>query len=329
VCLKLSRRQTNVRFRYDLIDLQLFICVAEASNITKGARRSNMSLAAASERIREMEATLGTDLLVRGRRGVELTAPGSILLQHARTVSEQLQQMRGELDGYAKGLRGNVRMLVNTVAMLEYVPALLPAFLTRQTNIDVDLEEAKSPDIMRAVAAGRADIGIVAGAIEAEMRLETFPFAQNVLVLIAPKQHPLARKSQVSFADTLNYEYVGLDNASALQTFVRRQAERLGRQLKVRVRLSSFDVICQMVGAGTGLAIVPRASAQRWRRIASFSIVPLADDWVVRHLTLCVRSLESATPHARKLLTYLREHGPARPPKRSADGRSRPWPKNK
>jgi DNA-binding transcriptional LysR family regulator len=298
-------------FRYDLTDLRLFVHVAEASNITHGARRSNMSLAAASERIREMEATLGTGLLVRGRRGVQLTAAGSILLQHARAVSEQLQQMRGELDGYARGLRGNVRLLVNTVAMLEYVPALLPGFLARQKNIDVDLEEAKSPDIMRAVAAGRADIGIVAGAIEPEMQLETFPFAQNVLVLITPKRHPLAGKRQVAFADTLNYEYIGLDNGSALQTFMNRQAERLGRQLKVRVRLSSFDVICQMVEAGTGLAIVPRAAAQRWRRLSPFNIVVLTDSWVVRHLTLCVRSLRSATPYARRLLTYLRDNGSA------------------
>lgn len=298
-------------FRYDLTDLRLFIHVAEASNITHGARRSNMSLAAASERIREMEVTLGTGLLVRGRRGVQLTAAGAIVLQHARAVSEQLQQMRGELDGYARGLRGNVRLLVNTVAMLEYVPALLPGFLARQTNIDVDLEEAKSPDIMRTVAAGRADIGIVAGAIEPEMQLETFPFAQNVLVLITPKRHPLAGKRRVAFAETLNYEYIGLDSASALQTFVNRQAERQGRQLKVRVRLNSFDVICQMVEAGTGLAIVPRAAALRWRRLASFSIVPLTDTWVVRHLTLCVRSLRSATPHARRLLTYLRENSSA------------------
>jgi DNA-binding transcriptional LysR family regulator len=296
-------------FRYDLIDLRLFVHVADAGNITGGAMRSNMSLAAASERIRAMEATLGTNLLVRGRRGVQLTAAGSILLQHARAVSDQLQQMRGELDRYAKGLHGNVRVLVNTVAMLEYVPALLPAFLAQHTNIDVDMEEAKSPNIMRAVAAGRADIGIVAGAIEPEMQLETFPFAQNVLVLIAPKCHPLAGKRRIAFAETLHHEYIGLDNASALQTFVSRQAERQGRQLKVRVRLSSFDVICQMVESGTGLAIVPRAAAQRWRRLASFSIVPLTDPWVVRHLSLCVRSLRSATPHARSLLTYLRENG--------------------
>jgi DNA-binding transcriptional LysR family regulator len=241
-----------VPFRYDLADLRLFIRVAEASNITHGAKRSNMSLAAASERIREMEATLGTALLVRGRRGIQLTAAGSILLQHARAVSKQLQQMRGELDGYAEGLRGNVRVLVNTVAMLEYVPALLPTFLARQKNIDVDLEEAKSPDIMRSVAAGRADIGIVAGAIDPEMQIETFPFAQNVLVVITPKRHPLAGKRRVAFADTLAHEYIGLDNASALQTFVNRQAEHLGRSMKVRVRPSSFDVVCQMVEAGTG-----------------------------------------------------------------------------
>lgn len=303
-------------FRYDLTDLRLFIHVAESSNITHGAKRSNMSLAAASERIREMEATLGTGLLVRGRRGVKLTAAGSILLQHARAVSEQLKQMRGELDGYSGGLRGNVRVLVNTVAMLEYVPALLPTFLARQKNIDVDLEEAKSPDIMRIVAAGRADIGIVAGAIDPEMQLETFPFAQNVLVLITPKRHPLAGKRRVAFADTLAHEYIGLDNASALQTFVNRQAEHLGRSMKIRVRLSSFDVVCQMVEAGTGLAIVPRAAAQRWRRLASFSIVQLTDSWVVRHLALCVRNLQSATPHARRLLTYLRENGSAHRPTR-------------
>src|SRR6201992_514982 len=203
-----------VPFRYDLTDLVLFIHVAEASNITHGARRSNMSLAAASERIREMEATLGADLLVRSRRGVQLTAAGSTLLQHARAVSHQVQQMRGELDSYARGLRGNVRLMVNTVAMLEYVPALLPEFLARQTNIEIDLEEAKSPDIMRTIAAGRADIGIVAGDVDLEMQLETFPFAKNVLVLITPKEHPLAKKRRVAFVDTLNYDYVGLDTKS-------------------------------------------------------------------------------------------------------------------
>jgi len=296
--------------RYDLIDLRLFLHVAEAASITHGARRSNMSLAAASERIRAMEADLGTDLLVRGRRGVQLTPAGSTLLQHARSVVQQLQQMRGDLDTFAKGLRGHVRLLVNTVAMLEYLPKMLSAFLAQHPNIDVDLEERKSPEIMRAVAAGRADIGIVAGAIDPAMQLETFPFARNLLVLILPRRHALEGKRKVAFAETLGHDYVGLGAASALQEFVGQQAERAGRRLRVRVRLSSFDVICQMVEGGTGIAIVPEATARRWRRSMNLNIAHLTDPWAIRHLTLCAQSLQSASPHARKLLGHLRQHGP-------------------
>jgi DNA-binding transcriptional LysR family regulator len=214
-------------FRYDLIDLQLFLHVAEAASITHGARRSNMSLAAASERIRAMEARLGTELLVRGRRGVHTTPAGSTLLQHARTVAQQLQQMRGDLDSYAKGLRGQVRLLVNTVAMLEYLPAALPPFLALNSNVDIDLEESKSPEIMRQVAANRADIGIVAGAVDPALRLETFPFASNLLVVIMQRKHPLASKRKLSFAETLDHDYVGLGAGSALQDFVNQQAESL------------------------------------------------------------------------------------------------------
>jgi DNA-binding transcriptional LysR family regulator len=292
----------------------LFLHVAEATSITHGARRSNMSLAAASERIRAMEIALGTDLLVRGRRGVHLTPAGSTLLQHARAVAQQLQQLNGDLDSYAKGLRGHVRLFVKTVAMLEYLPKLLPAFLAQHANVDLDLEERKSPEIMRAVAAGRADIGIVAGAIDPAMQLETFPFAHNLLVLVTPKRHPLAGKRKVGFADTLDHDYVGLGAASALQEFVGQQAERAGERLRVRVRLSSFDALCQMVEGGTGIAIVPEATARRWRRSMALGITRLTDPWAERHLTLCVQSLQSASLHASKLLAHLREYGPS--PKR-------------
>lgn len=296
--------------RYDLIDLQLFLHVAEATSITHGARRSNMSLAAASERIRAMEADLGADLLLRGRRGVQLTSAGFALLQHARAVVQQLHQMRGDLDTFAKGLRGHVRLLVNTVAMLEYLPQLLAAFLAQHPNIDLDLEEKKSPEIMHAVAAGRAEIGIIAGAVDPALQLETFPLAENRLVLVMPKRHPLAGNRKVPFVETLNHDFVGLGAASALQEFVGQQAERAGQRMRVRVRLSSFDVICQMVEGGTGIAIVPEATARRWRRSMSLSIVQLTDAWTVRHLTICVQGRQSLSPHAARLLSHLRQYGP-------------------
>ena len=107
----------NISLRFDLVDLPLFLCIAEAASITHGSARAGMALASASERIRNMEDALGTPLLERQRRGVQVTPAGSALVHHARLVTQQLELMRGELNDFAKGLRGNVRVLANTVAI--------------------------------------------------------------------------------------------------------------------------------------------------------------------------------------------------------------------
>src|SRR5471030_1661991 len=153
--------------RFDLVDLQLFLNVAEAASITHGASRSGLALASASERIRDMERTFGAALFERQRRGVSPTPAGLALLHHARLVTHQIDEMRGELTQFAKGLRGRVRLWSNTSATLEFLPPLLGAFLSTHPSIDIEIEDRPSPDIVRAVANGRADIGIVADAVDA------------------------------------------------------------------------------------------------------------------------------------------------------------------
>src|SRR4026209_361857 len=124
----------TMSIRFDLTDLRLFVHVAEAGSITHGAARANMTLASASERIRAMEEALNAPLLERKRRGLQLTSAGTVLLHHARIVSQQLEQMRGELDNFGKGLSGHVRLLSNIGAM-EFLPVPLAAFLSAHPNI--------------------------------------------------------------------------------------------------------------------------------------------------------------------------------------------------
>src|ERR1700687_3128714 len=115
--------------RFDLIDLRLIIKVAETSSITRGAAQSNMELASASARIRGMEEALGVALLERLPRGIKLTPAGQALVHHAHIVLQQLERMRGELGKYARGLKGHVRLLSNTVATTEFLPNVLASFL--------------------------------------------------------------------------------------------------------------------------------------------------------------------------------------------------------
>jgi len=183
--------------RFDLVDLRLFLHIAEAQSITHGAERSNLALASASARIRGMEVALGTPLLARDRRGVKLTAAGQCLIEHARLIVQQVERMRGDLGSFARGLSGSVRLLSNTAALSEHLPRVLAAFLAANPTICLDIEERESADIASALASGAADVGIASTAALPDS-IEQFPFREDVLVLVVPRGDILARRA---FAD--------------------------------------------------------------------------------------------------------------------------------
>lgn len=292
--------------QFDLTDLSLFRHVVEAGSITHGAERANLALAAASTRIRNMEKSLGAPLLLRTRVGVTPTPAGRTLLQHARTLLAQAEKLREDLGTYTGGLAGQIRILSNTNALTEFLPEALGAFLAQHPQVSIDLEERLSDEIVGLIAEGVGDIGIVAGTVDTG-QLETYPFRSDRFVLVVPDGHPLASRSSVAFAQVLEHDFVGLDRASALQRFLSSKASRIGRPIRLRVQLRSFDAVCRMVEAGVGLGIVPETTAERAARTMAIHSVHLDDSWAARELTLCIRSLKDLAPSARQLAEHLRQ----------------------
>jgi DNA-binding transcriptional LysR family regulator len=291
--------------RFDLADLSLFRHVVEAGSITHGAARAHLALAAASTRIRNMEQTLGAALLVRTRHGVSPTQAGRTLLQHARTMLEQAERLREDLGAYAGGIAGQVRVLSNTNALTEFLPEALSSFLAAHPNVSVDLEERLSDEIVGLIAEGVGDIGIVAGTVDAG-RLTTYPFRTDRFVLVVARDHPLARRSKVDFAEVLDHDFVGLDRASALQRFLSSKAHNVGRPLRLRVQLRSFDAVCRLVECNVGVGIVPATTARRAAKSMAIKVVDLADPWALRELTICIRDFDALPPFARQLVEHMR-----------------------
>ena len=291
--------------RFDLADLSLFRHVIEAGSITHGAQRSNLALAAASTRIRNMEATLGVALVTRGRQGVTPTQAGRTLLQHARTILRQAERLHEDLGAYGGGLAGQIRVLSNTNALTEFLPEALSSFLATHPNVSVDLEERLSDEIVGLIAEGVADLGIVAGTVDARA-LETYPFRRDRFVLVVAREHPLAGRGKVSFDDVLGHDFVGLDRASALQRFLASKAMRIGRPLRLRVQLRSFDAVCRLVECKVGIGIVPETTAHRVAKSMAIKVIQLTDPWAVRELTICIRSMNELPLYARQLVEHLR-----------------------
>src|SRR3546814_5994538 len=157
---------------------------------------------------------VGVALLLRGRRGVQVTPAGRTLLHHARSVLQQVDRMRGELDLYGQGLKGHVRLLCNTSALSEYLPDILGGFLAQHSQISVDLEERMSYDIADAIRSGIADIGIVADSVDLQA-LATHTFRPDPLTLIVPMNHQLAQRHSISLAEVAHHDLVGLHEGSA------------------------------------------------------------------------------------------------------------------
>ena len=293
---------------FDLVDLQLFVAVADSGSITHGATRAHLALASASARIKGLEAGLGVSLVRRRRRGVELTAAGESLRDHARLIMQNVAMMQGDIAAFATGVKASVHLLANTSGLSEHLPRALAVFLRENPELSLDVEERESTDIVGAIASGAADLGFAAEHALPE-HFERFAFGEDRLMLVAPRRGEFSGRRQIDFVEVGNRDFVGLANTTALAVHIAKHAARLGVRLHVRARLRDFDAICRLVAAGVGVAVMPEAAARRCAQSMPLAVLAIRDSWANRQLVICARSFKSLPKPAKLLVEHLRKSG--------------------
>ena len=269
--------------RVDFVTLRLFCAVAQTGSITKGASRCHLALSAASRRLADFEDAAGSMLLERTAQGVKLTPAGHVAMQHAMRLSQGFELFGGELAEYAQGFRGHVRLWANMSALTEFLPEVLAGFMVKHPEIKVDVEEQLSGDTARALVDGLADIGVFAEGTPVD-GLAVRLFQTDELVLICARDHELAGRESVSFAEALAHPFVGLNRGSSLLTLITDEAQTAGLPLRLRVQVSSFGAMCRMVGAGLGLGVLPRAACAPLLQAHALKALRLTEPWAERSL---------------------------------------------
>jgi DNA-binding transcriptional LysR family regulator len=288
-----SRR--TVDYRIDPFDLHLFVTVTERGSITAAAAAANLSLAAASTRIKALEHVVGARLFVRSKAGAVPTDAGRALARHAHRVLGELESLHVEMASFGHGMRGTIRLLCNTAAMSEALPRALGAFLVRNPGIDVDAQETSSEAVLDALRGGTADVGIVADHVDAS-GLVVRPWIDDRLVALLPRAWSIGARRTVAFGELLERPLVGLPRESGLSRFLAARASGSGRVPRHRMRLANFDAIAHVVAAGVGAAVMPETAAARHRDPATTRIVRLSDRWSQRKLMIC--TTRDALAHA-------------------------------
>jgi DNA-binding transcriptional LysR family regulator len=293
--------------RFDLTTLRLFVAAVEAGSLTAGAGRLDLSLAAASKRVAELESHIGTPLLERSKRGVVPTAAGGTLLPHAVEMVARLEQMALAMNDVRAGMAGHLRLWANTSAFGGFLPALLVAYGKAHPKVVLDLEDAISEDAVRGVLRGAAELAVIGENTTAE-GLQTLVCDVDELILLLPTGHPLVpthKDGSVALTDLLTHDLIAFGRSTSLTRQLAGAAEAVQRPLRLRAQVRSFDAMGRMVAAGLGLAVLPRKGAQPYAHAMGLQMVRLQGMVTQRRLLLAMRQRESLSAAALALVEMV------------------------
>ena len=185
----------------DLTSLRLFVTVCDTGNMSRAAEKANMVASAVSKRLAQLEATVGASLMTRRKHGVVPTPAGETLLEHARSMLMSASRIERDMASHAAGIQGRVNVLATASVMAESLADEIAAFLKmpEHQNIQIDLEERISPEVVRGIRDGVASIGICWDAAETGL-LHTRTYRHDHLCVAVPKGHPLGATGAIRTA---------------------------------------------------------------------------------------------------------------------------------
>ena len=285
---------------FDFVTLRAFLMVADAENLRAASEQLKLSISAVSRRISDLEADLGQQLFVRHSRGLEITEAGRLLVSRARDTFRTLRAIEDDMQRLATGARGKVSICANGSALVNGLAKHIQSFLSQNDDIDIDLLELLTPEILIQVQRGAADIGFVSNTLRIPDGLRTLPYLHDRLVLVVPKAHPLEERGNASLEDFLDWEMIGVQNASSLTRLVRKVVGAASPRFAYSYMASTNEVARTMVANNLGIAILPEKFVSPYLDLMPISMVPISGDWAARDISMVVRNdtVLSAAPDA-------------------------------
>ncbi len=264
---------------YDPTRLAALVAVAEAGSITRAAARLGYTAPALSQQLAKLEREAGAALLVRHHRGTRLTAAGELLANRARRVLDEMDRARHELARLAGLSGGRLRVGTFTTVGIHLLPPVLSAFRRAHPAVELTVAEYEPPGGVLAVAAGDVDLALTHAYEPAEpapppagVALE--PLLSEELVLVTAPGHALAGGSgRLPVTGLAGQPLISSAPSHPPRKGVEGALARLGATPAVVCETPGYALVCALVSAGIGVAVVPEM-------VASMSVTPLG----VRHL---------------------------------------------
>lgn len=275
--------------RFDLVSIRLMVDCAQLGSLSAAAEQSHLALAAASRRIRELEAAVGQLLFERHGRGLRTTAAGRVFVRHALSMLQSVEQLGGELRDLRQGIARRIRLSASTAAINQFLAPLLASHDRVSRQVQIELREQLSARVVFDLREGLADVGIFVEGPDTT-GLDQRLFREDELVLLLPHKHRLIGPGPIGFEQALDEDWISLEGGAALLEKQLQAAHLAGRPLRLRMQVRSFDAVCHLVAAGLGVAMLPKAAALPMAATMKLRWRALSNPWAKRRLLMATRS---------------------------------------
>ena len=292
---------------YTLKQIQTFMEVARQRSVSKAAERLFVTQPAVSMQIRQLEDAFGLALVEPMGRNIKLTDAGEVFLTHATSAMGQFRDLEALMAEHIGLKHGRIDLAVVTTSKY-FIPMLLVRFNRLHPGIDVRLNIDNRENVLGLLSRFEVDL-VVMGRAPSHLDCEATAFATNPLAMVAPPDHPLARRRQLPFSALGEHGFLVREEGSGTRAAMQRLFEENHTPLKVVMELPSNETIKQAVMAGMGLSFLSMRTVRHELASGHLALLevqglPQINHWYVTHL----RS-KKLSPAAKAFKAFLIEQG--------------------
>jgi DNA-binding transcriptional LysR family regulator len=291
--------------RLTLRQFRVFEAVARHLSFTRAAEELHLSQPAVSMQVRGIEQILGMPLTEQFGKKIYLTEAGREVLYASQSITARLDDLQANL-AQLRGMDSGQLNIAVTTTVSAVATSILARFRGKHSKVSIHLDVSNRESVLTQLAANRIDLAIM-GQVPEGLELEAIRFMDNPLVVIAPPEHPLARKKKVSIQDLASAPFLVRETGSGTRGAMERYFADKGVDIVTSMEMSSNEAIKQAVQAGLGLGILSLQTLEQELALKRLAVLAVEGFPIMRHWYIVHRADKRLSPVAQAFKAFVLE----------------------
>ncbi|MCY9005988.1 selenium metabolism-associated LysR family transcriptional regulator [Peribacillus frigoritolerans] len=283
--------------------LKVFVTVIEQKNFSRAGDILNLSQPGVSLHIRNLENELGTKLIYRSPKQVQITEPGKILYRHAKQMLNHYETAKREINEFNNVVSGTMKIGASFTIGEYYLPKVLAEFATQYPMVDIQIIISNSNDVIQGIRSNKLDIGLIEGETDYK-DIDVMPFMNDEMIVVVPQDHPLSQMDLIEGNMLQNQTWVLREQGSGTRTYSDKLLSSLELNIKKTFIFTSIQGVKEAVMAGLGIALLSRLTVQKELKSNELKTFHLKNEPLIRPFSI-VKKLDFEASKAMEL--FLRK----------------------